>query len=556
MNKAQLASLFAFIKILPTLPKRWLINIISIQEKKHYNFYVVLIFAGFVGILRYTLEFMLAHKNFLSLNVSLVQHLVFYLHCIFIYTLILRLFIASLSWKQIVPLVLIGVFLGIFPPVLDVLLYGVGEFKYGYVVKFEEDWSWLIYNLDAKVPLGEASVLFTTIFFVAVVVYVKTHSLIKTLLSLLLAYGAVFFYGGILPLVADFVFQYMQSDFVFSANVTALSVSNLGGFSKPIQVSLFQLLLCLIIYFILNPVLFFGLLRRLNHAIPVVLTCLLGFSVYQPLDAYAVMMALCMLFAALVVIVQNDFFDIDEDKKQGRNNYVNKDDVAFFNSLFAILIILFIFSGNFSGYMLLLFFLVSILYNYDIYRGKKYFPTNYKIEGIAGLSAYLAGVAMMISTHYALSGDALNVDQFARIKDYGSVLPQLYNEVWTADYLWIAFFVFGGWSILSVIKDYKDIESDQHVGNQTAYTLLLKKGVSIQKFHKLYTAALSLSMFIPLFWLNNSGAHIAFKILLVLLTLGFFITINGSPNKQTVARGLGLANFYLLNLVVAFHLSH
>jgi len=556
MNNGIMPSMMAFLKILPALPKRWVLNIISIQEKKPYNFYVVLIFAGFVGILRYTLEIMLAHKNLLSLNVSLVQHLVFYLHCIFIYTFILRIFIPHMAWKQMVPLVLIGVFLGIFPPLIDVLVYGVGDFKYGYVVKFEEDWNWLIYNQEANVPLGEASVLFTTIFFVGVVVYVKTSSVLKTLCSFLLSYAAVFFYGGILPLIADHAFASMQEGFVYSVDLPAQSFGNLGGFSLPIQVSLFQLLVCVVLYFALNNQLFFGLIKRLNHAIPVVLTCLLGFSVYKPLDAYAFMIALCMFFGALVVIVQNDYFDIDDDKKQGRNNYVNKDDVAFFNSIFAILILLFIFSGNFSGYMMLLFFLVSILYNYDIYRGKKYFPTNYKIEGIAGLSAYLAGVAMMISTHYAMSGDVLNVDQFERIKDYGSLIPQIENEVFTAEYLWIAFFVFGGWSILSVIKDYKDIESDQLVGNQTAYTLLLKSGKNIQKFHKIYTLVLSLSMLIPLVWLFNINAALLFKVCLVLLTLTFFVVINRAPVKSTVALGLMCANFYLLNLVLAFHLSH
>lgn len=556
MSHVNIASMLVYVKMLVLLPKRWILNLISIQEKKEYNFYVVLIFAGFVGILRYTLEFMLAHKNFLSLNAALIQHLVFYLHCIFIYTLILRMFINTTSWKPFVPLVLMGVFLGIFPPLIDVLLYGVGEFKYGYVVKFEEDWSWLIYNQEAKVPLGEASVLFTTIFFVGVVVYVKTSSILKMLLSLLLSYAAVFFYGGVLPLLAEHTFTYMQAGFIPSVDLTEVASPELGGFSLPVQVSFFQLLLCVIIYFILNPKLFLGLLLRLNHAIPVVLTCLLGYSVYKPLDAYAVMIALSMFFGALVVIVQNDYFDKKDDKSEGRRDYVNKDDVAFFNVIFAILILLYIFSGNFSGYMLLLFFLVSILYNYDIYRGKKYFPTNYKIEGIAGLSAYLAGVAMMISTHYALSGDVLNVDQFERIKDYGAFIPRLNKEVWTAPFLWIAFFVFGGWSILSVVKDYKDIESDRRVGNQTAYTLLLKKNKNIKKFHKIYTFLLSLSMFIPLFWLFTIDAAIVFKAVLGVLSIAFFFVINRAPSKETVALGLSLVNIYLLNLVIAFHLSH
>src|SRR5690606_24677974 len=129
-----------------------------------------------------------------------------------------------------------------------------------------------------------------------------------------------------------------------------------------------------------------GLARRMNHAVPVILTSLLGYSMYRPLDGFAILLAIVMLLLSIMVIVQNDYFDAEDDRLEKRRDYVNRDDVGFFNIVSALLILLFIFSGNFVGYMLLLFFLVSILYNYDIYRGKQYFPTNYKIEGVAGFS--------------------------------------------------------------------------------------------------------------------------------------------------------------------------
>ncbi len=550
-----LVNFIAVIKILPFLPARWVLNIIAIQEKKTYNFYVVAIFAAFVGIMRYSLEVILAHKSLLSLNVSLVQHLVFYLHCIFIYVLILHVFIRDMPWKQLVPLVLIGVFLGIFPPLIDVLIYGVGEFKYGYVTKFEQDWYWWIYNKEAKVPLGEASTLFITIFFVAVVVKLKTVSWYKSVGAAVLGYLAVFFYGGAFPLLARQTFGLMESS-VSPFEHLQLQGQNLGGFSPPVQVSFFQLLLCVVIYFCLNPALFIGLLKRINHAIPVVLTCLLGYSLHSPLDVYALFIALIFFLAALMVIAQNDYFDRNEYTQQQNKLYVNKDDVAFLNIVTALLVLLLIFSGHFSGYMLLLFKLVAILYNYDMYRGKQYFPTNYKIEGIAGLSAFLGGLGMMIAIHYGLSGDALNVESFERIREVGIITPQLYAEVFTSSTAWMIFFVFGGWSILSVIKDYKDIESDRQAGYQTAYTLLLKKGKGIEKFHRIYTLALSVCMLIPVYWVCQIKAHSLFLWGLVILAVMFYLAINRAATRATVVLALSLMNVYLLVLVIAFHTSH
>ncbi len=539
------------------LPKRWIVNLIYIQEKKTYNFYVVLLFALFVALVRYMLEVILSYKYMLLLNWTLISSLAFYLHCIFIYTFILALFIPNFQWKQSIHLVLIGVFMGVFPPIIDVFNAGLGEFDYQYVVNYKDDWRWLIYNTEGGVPLGEATTLFITIFFVGVMVYLKTQSVIRATLALLLTYCSVFFYGGLLPLVSDYISEAMYQHSLENPSTFSKSWFESVDPPKVAVLAYLQILVCVAIYLFLNPVLFKHLASRLNHALPVVLTCLLGFSVYEAVNGYALLIASISFFAALVVLVQNDFFDSDEDALAGRPVCVNKDDVAFFNTMILIVVALLVATANFAGYMLLLFMVASYLYNYDYYRGKRYFPSNYKLEGIAGLAAYLMGTFMMVSTTYNVSGDALNAQDFVHAtKGLVIGMEEIWSRVWSMDKVWIAFFVFGGWSILSVVKDYKDIENDRQVGNQTAYTLLQKRGKNIQKFHRVYTTLLALSMLIPVFWLRTVGAPVLSIFAVVVLALLFVVGINREASKRSVALAFGAINLYLLNLVTAFHLSH
>ena len=530
------------------LPLKWFHNIIYIQEKKEYNFYVILLFALFVGIVRFTLELLFTYPSVRFLNLAILGSVTFYLHCIFIYTLILYLFIPGLEWKRSIHLILIGVFLGVFPPVIDVLIYGPGNFEYDYVTNYKVDWRLGIFNKDANVPLGEALTVFFTMFLVSAVVRTKTKSWARAVLSFLLTYLAVFFYGGVLPLLADTLSNNMMQQ-VFMANTNTL------GF-RPVEniklLSFLQIGVCVCIYLFLNKELAKGLLKRVNHVIPVVLTTLFGYSVFKPIDSYAVLAALIMLLASLVTLVQNDYFDREADKRFGRDNSVTQEDVAFFNVALVLSLTFFVIQGFFFAVPVILFLIVSYLYNYDYYRGKKYFPSNYKIEGVAGLSAFLTGASMNMISGYDLGASVVN--SLSPLGEEVSVSAR-FSEMWSVDKLWIAFFVFGGWSIFSVIKDYKDIESDKESKIQTAYTLLSSFGKDVNKFHRYYCFVLALTLLIPVYWLGEIGAS-SWQIFVAVFISVVLFGFSWRRDKNSIVRdSIILMNLYILNLLIASHLS-
>jgi len=180
---------------LVSLPIRWLRNIIVIQEKKHYNFYVIFIFAAFVGIVRYFLEFILGWREAFVPNLSVVAFIGFYFFTIFGYTTILKICIPDFEWKKSIHLVLIGVFLGIFPPILDALFTGLGSFSYRYPTDPNAVRDIWFENL----PAGELITLFLTMFFTSLVIFIKTQSFLRALIGFILTYGFIYLFGMLLP---------------------------------------------------------------------------------------------------------------------------------------------------------------------------------------------------------------------------------------------------------------------------------------------------------------------------------------------------------------------
>ena len=542
------------IAAIANLPKRWLVNIVHIQEKKTYNFNVIIIFALFVALMRFNFEFMLMHRPIHSLNLMLVNFVSFYLQAIFLYTVIIGLYVPDFQWRKTIHVVLIGVFLGMFPPVLDAFINGVGNFSYSYIFSFS-DWRLFFLNPEKGLPLGETLVLFSTIVFTAIVIFIKTANVFKALSASIVCYGFVWVYAMLQPMLARELEEFISFSSYYGVTPSSNFVG-FKGFSLTAILTLLQIFTTVILYLILNPVILKKLFFRLNHAFPIVLTCLFGFSVLRTIDAYAWIGALLVFYAVVVAIIQNDFFDKEEDAIDGREHYLDRDDVTFFNCTLLLIIGLLFTVGHVAAYMLLLFFVVSVIYNYDFYRAKKYFPANYKIEGVWGLSAFLTGLMMAMSSTYFFAGDILLVEN-SRIRGASwQQISIMVEEVWTAKTILITFLVFGGWSVLSVIKDYKDIASDQAAGVQTVYTLLLKKNKNIAIFHKIYSLVMAIFMLIPILWLLSINASSIFVLAIAILSIVFFISINKAPSNRTVERSLLVINIYLAVLVMAGHVSH
>lgn len=542
-----------------TAPKRWIVNIIGLQEKKEYSFYVILLFACFVGITRFMLESILAHRIPVVLNLSVVNSVTFYLESIFIYTLVLTIFIPDQSWRKSINIVLVGVFLGIFPPVIDVWIYGLGNFHYEYSLDFLRDWRLLLYNEGVDITLGETLTLFMTIFFTSLVVYIKTRKIIRTILSFVVTYGFVVFYSQILSTIAFKMAPAVSMPGIRFSHEFGFNIKELffvGGFSYLCILNMLQLLTVLIIYLLINRAIALNILKRLNHAVPAGLTTLMGYTLLRSLDGFAVITALFFTFTFVVAIIQNDYFDRVEDEVEGRAPYLERNDVSFFNTILLFLAGILIFSGNIVGYLLLLFVVVSFLYNYDFYRAKRYFPSNNKIEGIAGVSSFLGGVSMAFIVNTGISGDILNMENVVLSQASGAIqsIEQSVRELWSIENSVITFLVFGGWFVVSIFKDYKDIRGDAAARNQTVYTLLQKGGRDVNLFHRIFSLVVFFLLLIPAVWFGFSRSLPAVSVCLGIIDLLLLFALTRKDAKKAVTLGFVMLNAYLVCIIVGNHI--
>ncbi|MRR14595.1 hypothetical protein EG833_04040, partial [archaeon] len=275
--------------------KNWIRRIIFFQEKKEYNLLTILIFSLFVGCMRSLEEIMLAHKIYNQ--DSVVNSCIFYFLMIWSYTLAVSL-IAKERWQKVINAVLIGVFLGIFPPIIDAFVYGIGMFDYRYVFDTPSFRQLLMFDRDHGFPFGEGIVLWSTTIFTGYYVHIKTASFPKSIIGGVLAYLINLNSGMIIPAVSDRIYP------LFSMNQLTI-------------VSLIQLAFSVAFYLFLNPHVAARLGKRSLHCMPFVILTLIGAKIVDNLGYAAFLMAFIVLFAGITTLVQNDYFDSKEDALSG-----------------------------------------------------------------------------------------------------------------------------------------------------------------------------------------------------------------------------------------------
>jgi hypothetical protein len=127
---------------------------------------------------------------------------------------------------------------------------------------------------------------------------------------------------------------------------------------------------------------------------------------------------------------------------------------------------------------------VSFLYSYPFYRGKRYFPSNLKIEGVWGAASFLTG-AISALENQASAGPFWG----------GPAAPVLGPFPWQT--VVAAALVFGGYSVVAALKDYKDWEADLQAGVQTLYTLAQRRSWPFLRVHRLIVALAAICLALP-----------------------------------------------------------
>ncbi len=472
----------------------WIHHIIDYQEQKSYSLYTVLIFAIFVGLARSLLEVMLAHRLYLEIHV--LNNCIFYFLMIWGFTLALTS-LTNMPWRKVIMPVLLGILLGLLPPLIDVFIYGIGGFKYTYHFGTPTILSLTMFDRDHGFPFGEGLTLWLGIIFGSYYIYLKTTSAWRTLIGAILLYGVLLISGLLLPSLGHLIYRRLD--------LTSMTA-----------ISLLQVMLSIIFYLALNPTITYSLLKRSLHCMPFVLITFVGGAVAGEITPLTLLMAILVLTAGLTTLVQNDFYDMAEDAISGRKLVINKDDVNFFNCTFLALAFIIYHLNSLLFLPLIMMFTCSVLYNYDFYRAKRYFPANYQIEGLWGLGSFLCGILSQPKPNF------------------------------NAELIIYCVLVFAGWSLVSTFKDGKDIEADKAVGNQTAYLMLMKLGLSLRQAH-ISIATISIICFAcPAIWLCFQNVPLAICIGFPLLSLPpLLLAFKITPGKRGVVSILYATIFHL-----------
>lgn len=500
--------------------QRWVDNLVRLQEKRPFSVITVLCFVAFVGSVRLMEEWALGHRSIDYLPGRLLVQCSFYLMCALSYTLAMRVVLRQ-DWRKTMNVVLIGVFLGIVPPLIDLVVVGQQGFWYEYA-RFE-NWKWWIYDPAHHFGVGETAVLWATIALAAVYAWSKTRSVLSTASAAIATYGVVLFNLSVLFTVAD---------------ATVARASAKAGL--PFDMSNWQLGASLVLYLLLNPRLAVGLGRRFNHALPFGLVFLVGAGFGGVFDARIAAYTLLPLLGFTVAIAQNDLFDRGEDEGQGRRAYVDSDDVVFLNVILLALIYNLMHYQSLLGPALLVFFVVSVLYNYPSYRAKAFFPSNLKIEGVWGGTAAFMGVVAAIETPI----------EVARFK-LGRVHTTQLSEAFGWDTVAFVALVFGGWSVVAALKDYKDIRADARGGIQTVYTLAARRGWGLRRVHTALVVFVAVCMLLPaplLVWADRIPA--IWSWVGVPMAVVTALLMGRAPSGRRFEWYLGALNVYLAVLAV------
>ena len=486
---------------------------ILLQERRPSSMAAAVIFVTFVGIVRGLLEGMLYDPGAYTVPIILA-YVPFYLAMYLGVVLVLNL-ATGVRKRKIYRVALVGLFLGIFPPVLDLLFnWGRNEhLRYGYFLKLFSHGEWynrffIFYEPESRLPLGEAMTLWLLLIFGTVYAHIKTCSYFKTLVAFSGIYLVIFFNAYILP---SGLYALLHS----SAPTEALQHWRINTFDYYISYS--QLVFVIIIYTTSRKDFFLALVKRANHLVPFVVICMIGARVDHQLVFEDIQVSSIVAICFLTALLHNDYFDRFDDRS--RKSYTGSDDISIFNFVASYLVLLLLAHGKISGLPIALLLLLSFLYSYPFYRAKKYFPANMKIEGIWGGASFLSGMTVMGNVQFS------------------------------TEKLWYLFFVFGGWSFVSTLKDAKDFKEDYRAKNRSVFILFKNK----YSFSRTYLFALRLVLvlfLVPVFWAYSSEKYMV-TALLSLNTAVIWLWCGRFLNSSRYEGLLALTSLYLIILYFA-----
>jgi hypothetical protein len=355
---------------------------------------------------------------------------------------------ARVAWERAVACASTGLFVGLLPPVIDVLIAGPGAGRYGYFYRPLSEWPVLLFDASVSTA-GESSVLWLSLFLIALYTTLRTGKASRGVLALLLGYAVVV----LLATLPEVVWATFGSE-IIAAWPTAAEAREFNAFAV-------QLVVCMVAYLFHKRSAFGRIASRIPHVLPFIGLVTLGAVTRRSEDARAVVLvtvwSALLVVAVLAVVmlsavVSNDALDAD---KGHPSSSLRRPDAVFFQMCAGMVCVASFEYSPRVGLAVIGALTLSYVYHDLQIGGKSRFPLNVTIEAGWAWCSFVAG-------YYC---------------------HPAFTKAMLAPSMLLAAGIFGGWLLFSGFKDYKDIRFDRKVGNHTMYTVALGAGLSLRKVH-------------------------------------------------------------------------
>lgn len=492
-----------------------------------YDTYSTVLVCVFVGFGRLFMEWALGGTYLLFPPSDLALAFAYYWLEAFLLAGVLALVLGA-PWRSGMPMALAATAFDLAAPLVDRLI-AAGPFQYGYAWNFPRDFPWALYAPKAGFTAGEAAAWWLAVLFLAGYTLRKKRSPPRALLAAALAYAAAAVLLGVVPTLSALVRSALAWPPEHQRTVLVL----------------LYLLAAVAVYGALSPAVVRGLARRVRHALPFTAFCLAGSAFAGGVFDSTLVYAGLLLLTFIAALAQNDFHDAAEDAVQGREPYLDGEDMRFLTVCAVLAIGVLAGAGTLAAVPLLVVLVLSVLYSFPFYRGKRYFPSNLKMEGMWGLSSFTLGLVAAIE-HRAYGAPRWWLSSLPEPSDPG--LLRAFDGVTLAAMV----LALGGYSLVAVLKDYKDWEADRDAGIQTIYTLASRRGYALERVHTAALAASAAALFAAPILLALAG-RVAWAPAAAgpVAAAGLWVLMAGRPSPRAFAHTLYLLTAYFLFLAAA-----
>lgn len=180
---------------------QWLKELESQNNLLWAPWFIMAIIIGIGRLAEEALAVYLPKGGTISFGVA-VNFVTFYAQTIWVYVGAASILTRQL-WPRTMGPVMLGTLLGVLPPVIDVVIYGIGNFDYFYQFDYPNHiFGPIPVDLARGLPLGEVLIAYASVGLFAFYVGLRSRSTGRTVLALIAGYELMHFWGSGLPSLA------------------------------------------------------------------------------------------------------------------------------------------------------------------------------------------------------------------------------------------------------------------------------------------------------------------------------------------------------------------